>query len=74
MTRTPNPILWLFAAAMLYCSSSSAGSASTAQGTKGVRADSRRDMIAALPAVGPHPSLGDQALIFDRFVGTWDCN
>jgi hypothetical protein len=29
-------------------------------------------MITALPALGPHPSLGDQARLFDRFVGTWD--
>ena len=34
--------------------------------------DSRRAMITTLPASGPHPSLGDQAPIFDRFVGTWD--
>lgn len=36
--------------------------------------DSRRDMITALWAQGPHPSLGDQAQVFDRFVGTWDAN
>jgi hypothetical protein len=36
--------------------------------------DSRRDMITALPALSPHPSLGDQARVFDRFVGTWDCD
>src|SRR5258705_3119844 len=36
--------------------------------------DPRRDMITALPAPGPHPSLGDQARIFDRCVGTWDCD
>jgi hypothetical protein len=34
--------------------------------------DSRGDMIAALPAPGPHPSLGDQGQVFGRFVGTWD--
>jgi hypothetical protein len=26
-----------------------------------------------LPAAAPHPSLGAQARVFDRFVGTWDC-
>jgi hypothetical protein len=30
-------------------------------------------MIAALAAHGPHPSLGAEARVFDRFVGTWDC-
>jgi hypothetical protein len=33
-----------------------------------------QDMIAVLKAAGPHPSLGDQAQTFDRFVGTWDCD
>jgi hypothetical protein len=36
--------------------------------------DPRRDMITALPALSPHPSLGDQARVFDRFIGTWDCD
>lgn len=36
--------------------------------------DPRRDMIAALPALGPHASLREQAEVFDRFVGTWDCD
>src|SRR5262249_36577042 len=31
-----------------------------------------RDLITALPAMGPHPSLGDKANVFGRFVGTWD--
>lgn len=29
-------------------------------------------MLAALGAAGPHPSLGQEAELFDRFVGTWD--
>ena len=36
--------------------------------------DARRDMITALPAPGPHPSLHDQAQVFGRFVGTWDAD
>jgi hypothetical protein len=36
--------------------------------------NSKRDMITALEAAGPHPSLGEQARVFDRFVGTWDCD
>jgi hypothetical protein len=31
-------------------------------------------MIRALEADRPHPSLGEQARAFDRFVGTWSCN
>ena len=30
-------------------------------------------MIATLPASGPHPSLGEEARLFDRFVGVWEC-
>jgi hypothetical protein len=32
----------------------------------------RLDMITALSAMGPHPSLSDQAKVFGRLVGTWD--
>jgi hypothetical protein len=34
--------------------------------------DPRLDMVTALQARGPHPTLGDQAQVFDRLVGTWD--
>src|SRR5262245_61479348 len=37
-------------------------------------ADPRHDMIAALPAPGPHPSLGAEAKVWDQLVGTWDCD
>jgi hypothetical protein len=37
-------------------------------------ADPRQQMIAVLAASGPHASLGDQARVWDRFVGTWDCD
>jgi hypothetical protein len=35
-------------------------------------ADPRLDLVSALMATGPHPSLGDQAQIFGRLVGAWD--
>ena len=38
------------------------------------RTNTRQAMITALSALSPHPSLGDEARVFDRFVGTWDCN
>jgi len=34
--------------------------------------DRRLDMVAGLQAMGPHPSLGEQAQVFGRFVGIWD--
>jgi hypothetical protein len=35
-------------------------------------ADPRLDMVRVLQAMGPHPSLGEQAQVFGRLVGTWD--
>lgn len=32
------------------------------------------DLSSALHADGPHDVLGEQARVFDRFVGTWDCD
>jgi len=37
-------------------------------------ADPGQDMIKSLGASSPHSSLGDQAQVFDRLVGTWDCD
>ncbi len=34
--------------------------------------DPRLDMVAELQAAGAHPSLGDQANVFDRLVGAWE--
>lgn len=34
----------------------------------------RQEMVSVLAASRPHPSLGDQAQVWDRFVGTWDCD
>jgi hypothetical protein len=31
-------------------------------------------MVKELAAPGPHASLGDEARVFDRLVGTWDCD
>lgn len=33
-----------------------------------------RDMIRVLGAPEPHPSVGPESRVFDRFVGTWDCD
>ena len=39
---------------------------------RAVSADPSLDIVTALEAKGPHPSLGDHAKAFERFVGTWD--
>jgi hypothetical protein len=36
--------------------------------------DPRQEMVATLASSGPNPSLGNQAQVFDRFVGTWDAD
>lgn len=36
--------------------------------------DPRQDMIQTLAARGPTPALAAEARLFDRFVGTWDCD
>jgi hypothetical protein len=48
------------------------GASATAKPGVVLTADARLDMVTALKALGPHPSLGDQAKVFDRLVGTWD--
>ena len=64
---------WLLAAAVLFCASGGIGRAAAAGEARDAPAtDPRLDMVTALQAAGPHPSLGDQAKAFGRFVGTWD--
>jgi hypothetical protein len=46
--------------------------AGTAMAGDAPATDPRLDMVTALKALGPHPSLGDQARGFGRLVGTWD--
>ena len=57
-------------AIVVACAQSAADEPRT--GAAGV--DPRRDMVAVLPALGPHPSLGHHADLFGRFVGTWDAD
>jgi hypothetical protein len=44
----------------------------TGRDTTARATDPRLDMVAGLQAMGPHPSLGEQAQVFGRFVGIWD--
>jgi hypothetical protein len=41
---------------------------------KAQQPDPRQAMVKELSASGPHASLGDEARVFDRLVGTWDCD
>lgn len=63
---------WSSAVMFLCCAGFDVGSAAaTGSDTTPSSTDPRRDMIAALDAPGPAPSLGDQANVFGRLVGTW---
>ncbi len=64
--------VWLVAAGLL--SALSAGSRVAAAENDGNAAatDPRPGLATELSATGPHPSLGDQAEVVGRLVGTWD--
>ena len=65
--------VWLLASGVLWWAGFSIRSAVAApRGGNAPATDPRLDMVTALQAIGPHPSLGDQAKVFGRFVGTWD--
>jgi hypothetical protein len=65
--------VWLLASIFLsWASLSIRGAAATGKARNAPATDPRLDMVTALQSMGPHPSLGDQAKVFGRFVGTWD--
>jgi hypothetical protein len=55
-----------------WCASLSISAAAAEKARNAPATDPRLDMVGALEAPGPHPSLGTQANVFGRFVGTWD--
>lgn len=76
MNRRRDSLLRLAAtslAASLLCAPVGYGDGSGAHADS-ASPDSRNDMIAALHAPGPGASLGAEAAVWDRFVGTWDCD
>jgi hypothetical protein len=55
-----------------WASLSISSAAATEKAVTAPASDPRLDMVTALQAMGPHPSLGDQAKVFGRLIGTWD--
>ena len=64
--------VWLALGFLWWAGFSNRSAAATGKAGNAAAADPRFDMVTALRAMGPHPSLGDQAKDFGRFVGTWD--
>jgi len=66
-------VVWFLSALFLSClglgirGAAEAGKAGHTPAT-----DPRLDLVTALQAKGPNPSLGDHARVFGRLVGTWD--
>jgi hypothetical protein len=66
-------VMWLLiSVVLLWAGLNIRGAAATGKTSDPPAADPRLAMVTALRATGPHPSLGDQAQVFGRFVGTWD--
>jgi hypothetical protein len=66
------PAVWLLASFWLAWASPSKGAPATGKPMEALATDPRLDMVTALRAMGPHTSLGDQASVFGRLVGTWN--
>lgn len=64
--------IWWLAAVLLPCVIPRICAAATGSGEDTPATDPRLDMVTALKATGPHPSLGDRAKVFGRLVGTWN--
>ena len=66
-------LVWFLAAVVLLCLSLGIRvAAATEKGGSTPANDPHSEMVTTLQATGPHPSLGDQASVFGRLVGTWD--
>lgn len=71
VTRTLRSAAWLMALCVLLPWASVSGSAAAGEATQAPAGTPNLDMIRALQAASPHPSLGDAAAALDRLVGTW---
>ena len=69
---TPWFAVWMLASFCLTGASLSMGASTTGNPGEALATDPRLDMVTVLKAMGPHPSLGDQAKVFGRLIGTWD--
>ncbi len=68
-----NIVASLLTTVSLSCAGLTMSCATAPGNTAGAPAAAPHSMVTALEAAGPHPSLGAQAPVFGRFVGSWDC-
>ena len=66
------PVWLLISGLLVWSSLGISDAAATGRDATTPATDPRLDMVAGLQAMGPHPSLGEQAQVFGRFVGIWD--
>jgi hypothetical protein len=64
--------VWLVASGLLSSLGPCGRSAATETVGNAPATDPHLDLVAALEATSPNPSLGDQAQVLGRLVGTWD--
>lgn len=64
--------VWLVAAGLLSSLSACSRVAAAEKDGNAPATDPRLGLVTELNATGPHPSLGDQAEVVGRLVGTWD--
>jgi hypothetical protein len=65
---------WTIAAVAATSALSMVGDSAGMQEGARAPSDPRQQMVSVLAASSPHPSLGDHAQVWDRFVGAWDCD
>jgi hypothetical protein len=68
---SPRGAVWMLASGFLACAALSIGDAAD-KGRDTPAVDRRVDLVAALQAMGPHSSLGEEPKALGRVVGTWD--
>jgi hypothetical protein len=64
--------VWMLVATLLAWAALGIGDAAAASSEAPASDEPRPDLVRALQALGPHPSLGEQANVFGRLVGSWD--
>jgi hypothetical protein len=64
--------VWLLASFCFLWAGLGRGASTTGKPGEALATDPRLHMVTSLQAMGPHPSLGEQANVFGRLVGSWD--